>query len=116
MEQKMTKLFISLFIAAAMVTPAMASLSWDDGTCMVVTVPHEGSNVGVLNIRKGPGTGYPIAHRLRTGEIVPLYRRQNLKSEWIRVIVLVDYETNNWHPGWARSKFLQPTNEECGGL
>jgi SH3-like domain-containing protein len=59
--------------------------------------PHHVVKSRIVNIRKGPGTGYPIIGQAEYGEVL---RTRSKRRDWVQV------ERAEGQPGWVAKRLL----------
>lgn len=64
----------------------------------------ESTSVGIVNIRKGPGTEYAVIGQLNPGEWMWVYNEPNLEKEWVKA-------SKMGVTGYVNTKFLRIVEE-----
>ncbi len=84
----------------------------EDGTAAVPTTPASVTlppgapwaaiTAGVLNVRKGPGTNYPVIGQLQQNDVVEIAGK-NADSSWLQIV----YPTGTIGRGWISASYAQ---------
>jgi hypothetical protein len=80
--------------AAAPTTPA--------GVTLPPGAPWAAITAGVLNIRRGPGTNYPVIGQLKQNDVVEISGK-NADSSWLQIV----YPTGTIGRGWISASYAQ---------
>jgi uncharacterized protein YraI len=65
-------------------------------------VPWAAITARVLNVRKGPGTNYPVIGQLQQNDVVEISGK-NADSSWLQIV----YPTGTIGRGWVSASYAQ---------
>jgi len=72
------------------------------GVTLPPGVPWATITAGVLNVRKGPGTNYPVIGQLQQNDVVEIVGK-NADSSWLQIV----YPTGTIGRGWISVSYAQ---------
>jgi uncharacterized protein YgiM (DUF1202 family) len=72
------------------------------GVTLPPGVPWATITAGVLNVRRGPGTNYPVIGQLQENDIVEISGK-NADSSWLQIV----YPTGTIGQGWIFASYAQ---------